>query len=215
MKIIFFSSKAYLGFIIFILFASIALPALSQAQEIGKVTYATGSVHALLDGITRTLKRRSDLFTRDEIETGSKSSANLRFSDSSIINLDANTTFIIKKYLYTQAKKAKGRGKDTFTGRLLRGKLSTVTAGIARLNEENYSMEVGRRGQKPIAIIGVRGTYYTVSYDPITNIIKLSVLRGRVTVNNVRLRAGERLNFNASTHQTSVRCRGGAIRRVK
>jgi hypothetical protein len=177
----------------------------SMAQaEIGMVTYAKGSVQSVLNGKTRALQRRSELFTGDEIKTGSGSSAKLRFSDSSVIDLKANSDFIIKKYIYSKAQGVATGGGNAFSAKLLTGSLSTVTGGIARVNRSGYRMEAGKKNQKPVAVIAVRGTRFNLIYRPTSGVINVKVYSGTITLNNVRLNVGDTATFNAGTNRMSI-----------
>lgn len=194
-------------------FVLISLPLLvvnvAVYADIGRVTFSKGSVSATLQSKSRTLRRGSDLFNGDEIKTGANSSAKLRFSDSSIVDLRSNTDFVVKNYLFSKAGTS-----SRFNAKLLKGGLSTVTGGIARLNRAGYRVEVGQRNRKPVAVIAVRGTMYRVAYVPSTGAVRLSLLAGKLSVNNVRISAGDVVNFNAAANRMTITNAAGVTRAV-
>jgi hypothetical protein len=172
--------------------------------EIGVVTYAKGDVQAMLDGKVRKLQRRSELFTGDEIKTGGRSSVKLRFSDNSTIDLKPNTDFFIKKYLYSQKQSVESGGNSAFSSKLLKGGLSAVTGSIARVNPSQYHMEVGLKNKKPIAVIAVRGTRWTLSFSPKNGKVYVKVNEGLIAFNGVAIKKGDRAEYTVKTSQVKI-----------
>lgn len=166
----------------------LVIPAV-QAQDIGRVIAARGQVMALFAGKTRSLQRNSVVQRGDEIKTGAGSSARLRLSDNSIIELNANSTFIVNNYRY----QPRNPGSNRFAAKLLGGRLRTATGAIARLNRSGYRLDVGERNKKPVAVIGVRGTDFMVNYTSGT--LTISVTSGSILVNQQTVNAGQTIRF--------------------
>jgi hypothetical protein len=130
-----------------------------QQAAIGKVLAVKGTVEAIHDGSARALKRGSEFYKNDTIETKDSATARLRFTDDSLLNLAAKSKFVVSKYDFNPASPS----SDSFAAQLFKGGMKTATGNIARANKNGYRVIAGANAQKPVAIIGVRGTKYTVS----------------------------------------------------
>jgi hypothetical protein len=98
------------------------------------------------------LKRRSQIFSGDEIRTGASSGLQLKFIDGSIIALQANTRLQISQFQYAPEN---ADSRSFF--KLLEGGIRAISGAIGKMRPENYRM------QTPIATIGIRGTHYAVA----------------------------------------------------
>lgn len=102
----------------------------------------------------RPLKRKSEVFSNDQISTGPKGQLQLRFTDGSRLSLRPETLFHIENYQFDGNKPKDGSS----VYRLIKGGLRTITGTISSANTDNY------RVNTPIATIGVRGTDYELFF---------------------------------------------------
>lgn len=123
-----------------------------NAQEIAaSVVLSIGKNYAQLpEHEARLLKRKSEVFSNDQISTGPKGQLQLRFTDGSRLSLRQETLFHIENYQF-DGNEPEG-GSSVY--RLIKGGLRTITGTISSANTDNY------RVNTPIATIGVRGTDY-------------------------------------------------------
>ncbi len=122
------------------------------AQTIGRVLSAAGDVSALRGGGEEILTAGSALFSGDVVRTGEASSAQLRFSDESIVALRAKSRFAVSDYRFTGGDD----GVSQAAYRLLQGGLRTLTGVIGRMRRDRYVMGT------TLATVGIRGTAYTL-----------------------------------------------------
>ena len=118
-----------------------------QNNSAGKTLMARGEVIATEVTSSRALKRRSPVYTQDDITTGVKSATQLRMSDGGLLSLQAESLLRISSYKFD------GKQKGNVKMSLLKGGLRTVTGAIQSLGS-NYALET------PVANIGIRGTHY-------------------------------------------------------
>ncbi|MGB0205475.1 MAG: FecR family protein [Neptuniibacter sp.] len=102
----------------------------------------------------RLLKRKSAVFSNDQISTGPKGQLQLRFTDGSRLSLRPETLFHIENFQFDGDKPRDGSS----VYRLLKGGLRTITGTISSAQPDNY------RVNTPIATIGVRGTDYELFF---------------------------------------------------
>lgn len=86
----------------------VALPVYAAAQEAGQVLMAKGQLSVKGDdGKTRELARRSPVFVSDVLITGKDAQLQIRMKDGAMIELGANSEFVIKMYSYKKTGDAK------------------------------------------------------------------------------------------------------------
>ncbi len=130
-------------------------PAFVFAGTVGSVVLSLGENTAKQPKeAVRKLKRKSDIFERDQIETGQKGRLQLKFSDGSRLSLRPLTAFTVEEYRFSQEQPQKGHSFY----RLLRGGMRTITGAISSADPDHYEVRT------PIATIGVRGTHYDLFY---------------------------------------------------
>ncbi|WP_236860730.1 FecR family protein [Candidatus Reidiella endopervernicosa] len=128
----------------------LALP-VQAAVDIGKVISSSGSFMAKQsDGQTRKLKRRSKIHEGDLLITGANSQAQIRFKDSSLLELKPNTEFKVDEFSFSG--KADGSEKSVYS--LIKGGMRTITGKIGKKDKSKYKVNT------PVASIGIRGTHY-------------------------------------------------------
>lgn len=124
----------------------------AAAQVVGRVLIAAGDVTATRAGRTVALASGSDLENGDLVATGEASSAQLRFTDETVVALRDRSRFHIADYRFTGSDD--GVSQVAFS--LLKGGLRTISGLIGRSRAERY------RVRTPLASVGVRGTAYSL-----------------------------------------------------
>jgi hypothetical protein len=130
-----------------------AAPVLA-AESAGRVLISAGQVIAIRGGRSLPLVTGAMIEVGDRISTGPESTAQLRFTDASIISLKPQTEFLVNEYSFNGSED--GSEKVLFS--LLRGGLRTVTGLIGHLHKANYGV------QTPSATIGIRGTVWGATH---------------------------------------------------
>ncbi len=145
---------------------------LAWSATAGKVVVAKGTVEATAGGQARALQRRSLVNERDTVSTGADSRTQLRFVDSALLTLDAESELSIESYSFTGA----GASQDKVLMRLVRGGFRTVTGAIGKKNNDDYKVET------PLASIGIRGTIYSAEVAKDGQSVTVIAFEGTVTV---------------------------------
>lgn len=130
------------------------LPLAALAQETaGRIIKSSGEVNAVsAAGASRPLARGSEFFSGETIVTGPRASVQLRFSDASVVTLEAGSRFQINDYAFDGA----GGSADTLVMTLLEGTLRTISGDIGDTPGDTYRLDT------PMASMGIRGTEYGV-----------------------------------------------------
>lgn len=132
------------------IFADPPLPA-----PVGRVVWVTGQLKAVMPNKEeRMLQKTSVIYLHDTLITDNKSTAEIVFTDNTLMTFRAGSTFRIDDYAYNPSSKTKSVGKYVTT--LMEGGFRTITGAIAKHNPDDYKMNT------PVATIGVRGTDYSV-----------------------------------------------------
>lgn len=124
------------------------------AQPAGRVLVAVGEVSVRRAGSEVPLATGAEVLNGDVVRTGAASSAQLRFTDASIVAMRAKSRFQIADYRFTGADD----GVSGAAFALLEGGLRTLTGLIGRSRQDRYRMST------PLASIGIRGTAYALVY---------------------------------------------------
>jgi hypothetical protein len=138
------------GFLLFVVFALLAFDA--SAQAVGRVLVVVGEVVVTRANRDVALTAGSAIERFDVIRTGEASSAQLRFSDETIVAMRAKSRFHVSSYRYTGSDD----GVSEIGFALLRGGIRTLTGLIGKTRPERYRMAT------PLATVGIRGTAYSL-----------------------------------------------------
>lgn len=133
-----------------LLLAFLSLEAFAQAA--GRVLIAAGEVTALRAGREVPLATGAEILSGDIIRTGEASSAQLRFTDASVVAMRASSRFRVAEYRFTGADD----GVSAAVFELLRGGLRALTGVIGRDRADRYRLST------PLASVGIRGTAYAL-----------------------------------------------------
>lgn len=159
----------------------------SADNKIGIVILSKGQVSAVnIEGSTRELKRRSEIFEGETIATGANAKTQIRFIDNAILALRENSEIFIKEY-HPQAEDV----EEKVFMELLEGGFRTITGSLGKSGEASYIVET------PAASIGIRGT----NYEAVMNggDVVVGVWQGGISVKNdngtLSLGIGSGFNF--------------------
>ena len=143
--------KRYLSLLL--LAAAVIAPGISFAQQdAGRVLIVAGNVTITRAGQTIAAQAGTPVRSGDTVVVGPQSSAQVRFTDDSLVALRADTTFRVSEYAY--AGQESGTQRALFD--LLQGGLRTVTGVIGRRDRTDYAVKTRT------TTIGVRGTSYSL-----------------------------------------------------
>ena len=164
------------------------------ADAIAHVILTKGAVTAQNnEGVSRMLKRRSEIFIGDTIITQKKSSVQLRFIDKALLTIKAESKFNIEAYQLANIDQLK---QNKAIMNLLKGGFRTITGNIGKGNKKAY------RVNTPAASIGIRGTNYEVQQETLDTFV-MAIYSGGIYVQNT---AGSiNLGFDSDFNFTRVR----------
>ncbi len=144
----------------------------ANAAGVAAVTEWSGKGGILsADGKTHPLRKGAQLDAGGAVTTGDEGRVSLRFSDGSVVHLQAHSHFRVDEYAY--AGKNDREAKSIFT--LLKGGLRTLTGMIGKLNRPGYALRTSA------ATIGIRGTEYTATLN---NGLRVDVHGGEISLSN-------------------------------
>ena len=135
--------------------AALSLPALSSmavAQnnnqaDTAVVLFVHGRVEITRNADVLPARRGDDVFSADRITTYAASSAQLRFSDGSLLALRPETQLVIAQYAFEPDSDDNAQETD-----LIRGGLRAVSGALGRATPERVTFNT------PVATMGIRGT---------------------------------------------------------
>lgn len=157
-----------------ILVNSVVVAASNIASDpIGKVIIAVGDVKAMdKNKKSRSLKRGENLYLGDTVITVKKSRAQIKLTDESVYSLRPKTNMKFDTYFFN---KQQPKDNDSVVD-LVTGGFRSVTGLIAKTDPSKYIIKT------PVAIIGVRGTSFTVVYQD--KELAVSVWQGQLFLRN-------------------------------
>lgn len=175
----------------FLIVSSICSPAWgvtsTQTNAKGVFTSVSGKVKIKSqEGKTREAHSNSTVKEGEQVTADVKSSATLRLFDGSELKISPDTRVVVSK-LQKKSEKDKKIDFKLLLGRLL--------AKVKKLATSNSSFEVEAGG----VVCGVRGTEFSLSYDPKQKKVDLSVLEGTVLAKSGGqsnlVNAGQKIEF--------------------
>lgn len=136
----------------------LALPALAWAVEpVARVTHLSGLLSAKhLDGTSKILAVKSDIFQGDILSTEKDTYAKVKFVDQAEVVLRPDTQLSVERYSYDAAKPQ----SDGIALTMFKGGMRAVTGLIGKRSKEAVSYAT------PTATIGIRGTTFVAEYVP-------------------------------------------------
>ncbi len=132
---------------ILIIFSSFVLSmTVANAAVVAKIISASGTVTS--NG--QVLRRGSKISTGNTIKTSANSSAQIRYTDGTLISVAANSIYKIDAYQFT-----KNPATDKRETTLIKGGMRALTGAISKENPNAVKLKTKS------ATIGIRGTHYT------------------------------------------------------
>src|ERR1700694_2767905 len=136
-----------------LLAGALLAPGISFAQQdAGRVLVVAGNVTIMRAGQTIPAQAGTPVRSGDTVVVGSQSSAQVRFTDDSLVALRADTTFRVSEYAY--AGQESGTQRALFD--LLQGGLRPAPAVTGRRARTDYAVKTRT------TTIGIRGTSYSL-----------------------------------------------------
>jgi len=181
-----------------LLLATSATVYAEDPTPVANVVRVKGAATAILNGgqngeTSRELKRRSPIYEGDIIRTTDLAALTLRFKDQSLVDLSANTVFVVQSYQF-----AEGEEQGSAALQLLEGSLRNITGKIGKANPDEYEVKT------PSASIGIRGTHFEVTVPTVMETFA-AIYEGVIEVNRLnglpdqvlRLSSAEGVGFAA------------------
>jgi len=136
----------------------------------GKTLLAKGKVNAIntTTDDSRVLKRRSNIFSVENIVTGANSKAQFSMSDGGLITLKENTKISINNYVFNKESQ-----QGSATLEIISGGLRSIS-GLIKKSGGDYQIKT------PVGSIGIRGTHFSV--DVIGENVLFGVYSGNIDV---------------------------------
>ncbi|MEX0815159.1 MAG: FecR domain-containing protein [Dongiaceae bacterium] len=123
----------------------------AAVEDIGRAEIVIESVRGTLDGRERRLDARDPVFRDEEIETGTTSASEIRLRDDTQLTIGPSSRVVLDDFVLDA-----DASRQRLVIALGRGVLRFVTGTLAK---SAYEIRT------PTAVIGVRGTVFTVSVD--------------------------------------------------
>jgi len=150
----------------------VSVPVLAWASR-GYIYESAGSVTVTVGNDAPHPALKNDTVTSGVmIRTGDNSHAVLKFEDGQIVALQANSTFLVREYIYNPQQVE----KSNIVFSMFKGGMRFITGQIGHLNPRAFRLAT------PSATIGIRGTDFLVvlASDNMYN----NVLSGSISVTN-------------------------------
>lgn len=125
------------------------------AQVAGTVTQLSGPLMVKKpDGKVKVLALKSEVESGDTLVTEKNTYALVKFIDNSEITLKPSTTFVVEQFAFEAGQPA----LDQASFSLVKGGLRSLSGLLGKRNKEKFALKT------PVATIGIRGTYFTVTF---------------------------------------------------
>lgn len=157
-------------------------------NPVGRVVWVKGSFKAVAaNNQERVLEKAALIYEHDTLVTDDSSTAQIVFTDDTLMTFHPASTFKIDEYSYEANANSKSVGKYVMS--LLQGGFRTITGMIAKSDPDDY------RVNTPVATIGVRGTDYSVALQ--AGELAIAYYKGSpcVTAGNATLCLSNRVPF--------------------
>jgi FecR protein len=153
---------------------SLLLARVSWAQEIGTIGQITGSVEIGRAGTWTAATVGAPLNLHDEVRTGEPGRLMVVFRDDSVLVVGDGSHVRIDEQIFDPTG-----GKFRSVMRLLQGKLRALVSEYYERPQATYLIETGT------AAVGVRGTEFVITFDPVADVTDVVGVSGRAEVHSV------------------------------
>lgn len=126
----------------------------AQANEVGQVKVAKGTVHVEREGKRVPATVGMGIRQADTLVTGADGSAGITFSDNSLLSTGPNSVLVVDRYDFNSTTHA-----GHFDASLKKGTLAVISGKMVKQSPD------AMRVRTPAAIMGVRGTEFVVQVD--------------------------------------------------
>jgi hypothetical protein len=123
----------------------------AQADDVGQIKVATGTVHVERAGAIVEARVGAVIRDSDVIVTGPDGSTGITFLDGSLLSMGPGSVLAIERFTFDSTT-----NQGRFESSLRRGTLTAVSGKIAKQTPD------GMRVRTPTTILGVRGTEFAV-----------------------------------------------------
>ena len=166
------------------------------AQEVGTVATLEGSAEIGRNGTWMPAAIGAPIGLGDQIRTASPGRLSIVFQDDTVLTVTDNSEVVIDEQVFNPSG-----GVVRSLVQLVRGKLNTVVGEYYHAPGTAYEVKT------VTAVAGVRGTEFSVSYDPTTEVTEVVGMSGVVQVHSLLDPTGPGVLVRAS-EVTTIR-RGG------
>lgn len=146
---------------------------LASAQEVGTVATLEGSADIGRGGTWTAAAIGAPISRSDEIRTASPGRLSIVFQDDTVLTVTDNSQIVIDEQVFNPSG-----GVVHSLIQLVRGKLNTVVGEYYHAPGTAYEVKTAT------AVAGVRGTEFSVSYDPATELTEVTGVSGVVQVHS-------------------------------
>ena len=144
----------------------------AAAQEVGTVAAVEGTVEIERSGVRTPAQNGVPVALGDQLWTGRPGHLRIVFEDDSLLTLDDDSHVSVDEHVFDPAAGGKSR---SLLG-LLQGKVAAVVSDYYHQSGARY--EITTRN----AVAGVRGTEFSMSYDPDKDVTEVVGISGVVSV---------------------------------
>ncbi len=164
----------------------------ASAQEVGTIATLDGTADIGRSGTWTTAAVGSAIYLGDQVRTGTPGHVSIVFQDDSVVSVTDGSQLVIDQQVFNP-----NRGVVHSLIELLRGKLNAVVGDY--YHQPGTAFEV----RTATAVAGVRGTEFSMSYDPDANLTEVTGVSGLVQVHSLADPTGPGVLIHAS-EATSV-----------
>ncbi len=150
----------------------VALPA--TAQEVGTVAELDGTVDIGRSGEWTLAAIGAPIEQGDQLRTGKRGRLKIVFQDDSVLSVAEQSLVVVNEQVFDPATR-----KTVSYFDLVRGKLNSIVSDYYGRPGTSYEVKT------PTAVAGVRGTEFSVSYDPEDAVTEVLGFSGQVQVRSL------------------------------
>ncbi len=165
----------------------------ASAQEVGTIASLDGTADIGRGGTWTTAAIGSPINLGDQVRTGTPGHVSIVFQDDSVVSVTEGSQLVIDQQVFNP-----NRGVVHSLIELLRGKLNAVVGDY--YHQPGTAFEV----RTATAVAGVRGTEFSMSYDPIEELTQVTGVSGLVQVHSLADPTGPGVLIHASEVTTVI-----------
>lgn len=167
----------------------LALPC--AAQEVGTVAALDGTADIGRHGVWTAAAAAAPIEQGDQLRTGRPGRLKVVFQDDSVLSVADESLVVINEQVFDPAN---SKTRSYFD--LIRGKLNSIVSEYYSRPGASYEVKT------PTAVAGVRGTEFSVSYDPADETTEVLGFSGKVEVHSLLDPAGPGVIITANESTT-------------